>query len=393
MNLKRFFKALSMLSAAAGLLWIAAGCEYTDSNPIWDPNADLGVFPAIRAIKPANRADAGVLEIDIRGQGFSTIASKNTVYFGTTIAKIKTCTDTQIVVYRPNTYSDSLTVKVMVEGALTIPTQKNYGVAPVAGLYANMPGKNFCQYVAVDRNENLYALLATKSITIYDPAFKETVFGTRKYTQKTSDMELGPDGAMAFAVGTTALHRIEPAGGNSAKYLDMPAAITAMDFDANGLLFTAGNKTGLMVLAPDKSVKTFTECSDLSVTFMAVYKKSVYVSDGSAIYKCAITGADGAVGGKEMVFNIKENARYAASKIYSFLLADDGSLYVSTDHADALFAVRTNGFTAPIYPGILYGLGGQLEWGSSTYFYLCHTQDPNNNDLERINMGTKSAGK
>jgi hypothetical protein len=394
MNLKRLFKALFMLSAAAGLVWIVAGCEYTDSNPIWDPNANLGVFAAIKAVKPANRADVGVLEVDIRGQGFSSIASKNIVYFGAQTALIKACSDTQIVVYRPNVSGDAITVKVMVEGAYTIPSLKNYGVASVADLYGNMPGKSFSQFISVDKNDNVYFLAPNKNVSIVDAATQsQNVFGKRSFSPKATDMRLAPDGALYFAYANAALHKIEPAGGNSAKLLDMPAAFSTLDFDANGLMFAAGNKTGLMVLAPDKSTKTLSECNDLAVTYLAVFKKSVYVTDGNAIYRCAITGADGSVGGKQPVFDISKNATYAASKIVSFALTDDGALYVSTSHEHALFVVRTDGTTAPIYLGILAPAGGQLAWGGGTYFYLNMTQNSDINDLERITMGTKSAGK
>jgi len=38
----------------------------------------------------------------------------------------------------------------------------------------------------------------------------------------------------------TAFHKIEAAGGNSAKYADFPFAVITFDFDANGLVFAAG---------------------------------------------------------------------------------------------------------------------------------------------------------
>jgi hypothetical protein len=46
-----------------------------------------------------------------------------------------------------------------------------------------------------------------------------------------------------------------------------------------------------------------------------------------------------------------------------------------------------------MYKGILIPNGGQLVWGSGTYFYLNMAQNTDTNDLMRITMGTKSAGK
>jgi len=66
--------------------------------------------------------------------------------------------------------------------------------------------------------------------------------------------------------------------------------------------------------------------------------------------------------------------RLCASKILSFVLANDGALYISIDHTDAVIVVRANGTVEPMYKNLLPKSGGQLAFGNGTYFYLNMTQ-------------------
>jgi hypothetical protein len=381
------------LVAGLGLLWAAAGCDkYQGPAAIYDPNAPLGAFPEIRAVEPALNAEAGVFRIVIRGRNFAKEAARNSVYFDNTQALIQSCTDTAIVVYRPAVAGDSLTIKVLVEGAVAFGKYPGYGVAEAARLYGKLPTKNIVQLLAVDKNENLYALKITKDIIRLSTDEYQSPFGMRTFRAKAMDMKAGPDGGMYLQPQKAKqLYRIPPEGGDTEPYANFAAAAHYFDFDRNGNIFGGGEKTGISVILPDLTSRVVGDGSDLTVTGLRVYNDGVYVTEGTAIWRLSIMDADGSLASKTKVFDITAQAGYEQTQILSFAFSEEGNLFVSINHADAVLIVYPDGSMEPLYKGILPASGGQLVWGNGNYLYLNMTESPKINDILRIDTGVQGA--
>jgi glucose/arabinose dehydrogenase len=274
--------------------------------------------------------------------------------------------------------------------------KSGYGISEAARLYGKLPKKNWVEFITVDRDENVYLLNKTKDVSRLDTGEYQTAFGMRKYTGKATDMKFGPDGSIYMSqLNNPMLYKIDPTGGDTKKVANFTVNINGFDFDANGIAYGGAAKTGLSALQPDLTARTVGDYGDVSIILsgVRVYRNYVYVADDDTLWKSPITGTDGSVGPKEMVFRMKQTREYAGSKILSFALGEDGTLYVATDHADAVFLVYPNGGVEPLYKGIMMPNSGLLAWGFGHYLYLNMKLDPATNDLMRIDTGMNEAPK
>jgi hypothetical protein len=394
--MKKNVHSVRLPALLALLVLLGAGCEYKVPKSVWDPNADLGAFPTITSIIPAGRAAGGAQTITIQGSGFSADPSKCTVFVGSTGAVILSSAENQIVVQRPATSGDSLTVKVLVEGAYGIALFHGYAVDPVFRLYGNKALVSLVQWIDVDASENLFGLKITRDILKILPDENKIDFGLNSFKKKCLDMKLGPDGALyETELGTTTLHRIPPEGGNSVKYATLPAVPRCFDFDANGTAVLVGDKTGLMMVLSDLSARTLSVFNDLTPVAVRCYNGQVFMTDGQAIWKTALSADYSSAGPKEKVFDLAQAADYAGSKITSFVMDENGVLIVCTDRTgDALFEISAGGTVGTFYKGILPSYAsGQLAWGSGHYLYLNMQAQSANKDVMRIDAGRNEAGK
>ncbi|MDM7925635.1 MAG: IPT/TIG domain-containing protein [bacterium] len=390
-----FIKRLPLALVLLALAW--AGCEYDTPASVWDPGADLGTFPEITGVSPDGRAGAGVHFITINGQGFASDASKNTVYVGTARAEVTAATASSLTILRPNITGDGLAVKVLVEGAYGIGQFPGYAVDAVNRLYGNKNVTGFIQFMGVDRSENIYVLTTTKSVTKIDATEAGSAFGANKSKKKNAGIVVGPDGAAyLIEAGGTALNRIPVEGGDSVKLADFPATPKGFDFDAQGAAVGVGDKNGLQIILSDLTNKSLTEFNDLSAVWVKCYRGSVYVTDGTGVWKSTIAADYSSATPKEKVFDIADVPGYADSKILSFVMDQDGNLVVCTNKAtDPIFQILADGTPAPFYKGILpASCGGHLVYGGSRYIYLNMQQlAAADRDILRIDAGRNEAGK
>ena len=384
------------------LVLLAAGCEYKVPKSVWDPNADLGAQPTITSIDPAGRAGGGEQTITIQGSGFSADTSKCRVFFGGAAAKIISSSEDQIVVLRPAVTGDSITIKVLVTGAYTIATFPGYAVDQVYRLYGFKALVNLVQWIDVDGSENLYGYRVTKDILkiLPPPSELASPFGNFKATQKCAGIKAGPDGAIyAIGVGSPALQRIAPEGGNSVKYVDLPINPKCFDFDASGSAVFAGDKTGVAVLLSDLSIRTLSVFNDVTAIGLHCYNGHVFVADAKAIWKTTLSADYSSADPKEKVFDIATQApdtAYASKNITSFVMDENGELIVSTSRTsgDPLLLVPASGAASIYYKGLLPSYAsGLLAWGSEHYVYLSMQADTKNKDVLRIDAGRNEAGK
>lgn len=272
MKKKAMIKAV-LLFGAAGLVFLMAGCsKYKNPAAIWNPNEQLGDYPKILSIVPPDNAGPGILKIVIKGTGFSPDSGKNTVYFDNAPAQIKSYSDTELAVYRPNITNSSLTIKVMVENTIAIAFHPGYGITEVARLYGKMPVKNYVLFLASDDQDNLYVLSSVGNIYKTETNEITTLYGSPGYKPKTSDMKIGPDDSLYIQPTKTAtLYEISGKGKKSKISRTFAGAVSYFDFDKNMNVYGAGDKTGIYVVNTDGSSRAVGDCSDLTVLCMHVY--------------------------------------------------------------------------------------------------------------------------
>ena len=394
--MKPKFDSIRILPLAfAGLLAVLAGCNYKGPDAIWNPIAPLGIIPEILRVDPSPRAEPGVFTIALRGLNFGSDTSKIDVYFNSTQVLIKSRSDSVIVVYRPNIIGDDITIKVSLEGAAAFGKFSGYSVAEAARLYGKLPQKSIISMLAVDKRETLYALKNNlKDFVLIDTAETQAAFGNRTIKNKSADMKVGPDGGLYITEKKSSqLYRVPPEGGSTEPFAMFAANVHYIDYDINGNLFGAGEKTGISVLLPDLTSRVVGNASDLTVVCLHVYNNAVYVADGTTIWRSEIQDADGSLGKKTKIFNIAAVQEYAASKILSFVLDANGVFYIATDHADAVFLYYPDGTTEPLYKGLLPKNSGQLVWGNGNHLFLTMVLLPKTNDIMRFHVGANEAPK
>jgi hypothetical protein len=394
--MKKNVHSVRLPALLALLILLGSGCEYKVPKSVWDPNADLGAFPTITGLLPADRATGGAQTITIQGSGFSADTSRCSVFFGGTKAMILSSAENQVVVQRPASSGDTLTVKVLVEDAYGIALFHGYAVDKVFRLYGNKALKSLLQWIGVDASENLFGLKITRDILKILPNEDKIDFALNAFKKKCTDIKLGPDGALyEIEMGSKTVYRIAPEGGSSQKYAELPAIPLRFDFDANGTAVFAGDKTGLVLLLADLSARTLPVFNDLTPVGVRCYNGQVFVYDGQAIWKTTLSADYSTAGPKEKVFDMAQAADYAGSNITSFVMDENGFLIVSTDRTgDALFEVSTGGTVGTYYKGILPSYAsGQLAWGSGHYLYLNMQAESANKDVLRIDAGRNEAGK
>lgn len=398
MIIKSFWKQGLGVFLGIGLLFLA--CEYESPKAIWDPNEDLHLesCPVISRIVPPQIAAPGVLTISIYGKNFSPNPNQNWVYFGSTKAEIKTCTDTLITVYRPNVTGTKLPVIVVVQDAyLVAKDTTGYAIPAVWKAYGSLPSAWVVEAFAFDKQENLYVARLTKEITKIDPTEVRTDLGVRTYKKKTTDMKIAPDGSiLLLETGSNKLHRIPPAGGDSQPYADLAAKVSYFDFDANGNILAGGDKQGIAVLKADLTSRVVGDdlIKQVKIIWLKVYNGYVYVADAGTVYRAPILSSDGDLGSTEKVFEMASVSRYASAKIFAFALSEEGKLYIATSHSDAVFIYDPNTQTTePLYKNIIPANSGPIVWGNGTYLYLYQTQVAGSNTMIRIDTGKREASK
>ena len=110
-------RILFLLRFTLPISFLIFSCE--DPNypeNIWDENDQGNASPSISSVEP-EAAFAGIDTLTISGQNFSENASENLVYFNNMLGEVVNATSTSLSVITPNLVSDSVQIRVAVQGA------------------------------------------------------------------------------------------------------------------------------------------------------------------------------------------------------------------------------------------------------------------------------------
>ena len=110
-------RILLLLRFTLPISFLIFSCE--DPNypeNIWDENDQGNASPSISSVEP-EAAFAGIDTLTINGQNFSENTSENLVYFNNMLGEVINATSTSLRVITPNLVSDSVKIRVAVQGA------------------------------------------------------------------------------------------------------------------------------------------------------------------------------------------------------------------------------------------------------------------------------------
>ena len=110
-------RILLLLRFTMPISFLIFSCE--DPNypeNIWDENDQGNPSPSISSVEP-DAAFAGIDTLTISGQNFSENTSENLVYFNNMLGEVVNATSTSLSVITPNLVSDSVQIRVAVQGA------------------------------------------------------------------------------------------------------------------------------------------------------------------------------------------------------------------------------------------------------------------------------------
>ena len=402
----------TVLVSAFGLV-IQSGCEYKAPASPWEESLKQNkILPTITRIEPAEAGSAS--EITLIGKDFSPVDSLNAVYFNDVPAVIKSSSDTHIVVLRPNVIGNSITISVVVNGAVGIAKFPGYGLGAVVEEFGHFAGIDKLFAFAVDAEENTYLAMSGNSIIRLNPDGGRDlnylgVGTTAVNTSLMTDMKVGPDGMIYMARSNNLIVRL-PADADSdavetvVTLADRADRIKCIDFDPSGILYAGGKNSDLIVIRSAADIikagvyKEY-EINSIHVSGGFVYLAAVYTGKSSEAIKSGVwrhaVQADGSVGIQELVLNWSAGP-FSGATVNTIELSESGKVYIGSNDAQnpVVMVDPDSGEYRTLFYGIIPSPVDRLAWGNSTHLYaVIHrtSQFEDGCQLLKINTGERAA--
>ncbi len=384
---KILYNSLSVSLTAALLFFIAiAGCSDKGDPSLFQgvPTGPIGATPSISSVSPST-ALAGVTQMTITGQNFSTDPTQDFIYFNGNMVTATSATQTQLVLTAPNVFGDEVQIKVAVLNAEKFSNTIVYAIRQTAKDY--YPGAkdkgNIPMSIIGDNAGNIYSSNNAIGVMEIMPDSSSILYSPKGGESFWTCMRFGPGGVLYVARGLQALFQI-PAGGNvkAGTYVVLSPStlkISQIEFDPLGNLWAAGKNTAIYRIKPDKSYTSFP--FNANITAMRVYKDGgttyLYVAaqvDSLTTIQRMPIDASGNLGAAETYFDFSAN--YGANNAVNAMeIAADGELFLATNLAQPMVYVNADKSTGYLYPLVLLNSPAlALTWGTGNYLYYIRRQ-------------------
>ncbi len=409
-NIYKEIKVRSLLTAILLLtVLLLTACSEDPSPSLYDQVSTPADPAVISSIVPSNGVLAGVTQVTITGQNFSTVPANNYVYFNDAKAEVMQATATQLVVVAPPVTIPVDSVNgIMYKVKVWVFNQEN----PVE-LYSNSVDCNL-QYavseyfkfdatdqpwgITTDLLENIYIFTQSEN-QIGKGIFKltpEKVYS--KYAQVAPNqtfwrrIKYGAEGKIygvfnaQISSAPSAIYTID--NENAAPLIFVAGQplnnIYSFDFDQNLNLWASGFSNSIFRITPAKEVKTISfqaEVTDLRIFNGYVYlagKKDSIVN----VWRKQIV-SDDSLGADELYFEFSANygtmpVYGAVSNINSITFAADGDLYLGTNmQENSVVVVHPDGSHAIFYTGLLPRPVYDFAWGPNQKLYYSSIETRN----------------
>ena len=370
---------------------------------IWDENDQGNASPSISSVEP-EAAFAGIDTLTISGQNFSENTSENLVYFNNMLGEVINATSTSLRVITPNLVSDSVQIRVAVQGAFLFADHSSLYTLTAAVLDYG-PFDQFTDIFSLDldRDENLIVSMdgtPNAEFWIVDTNQDSAVWSGA--LAKGSGMKLGPTGSVYFVNYQRFLYKDEQGTPkeNSEIFKRLNGNATDLDFDSYGNLFVGG--TGSTVDVVDinddggltsgvTEAKNLDTLDILSIKVLNdyLYVLTTTVTSDQAIYKMQILDDSGSLGDLELVFDWSAYTNKLSSAL-CFTLSESGDLFVGSDSDDQPLTYIQNGNASGFYSSILTAPISYMAWGNSNYLYLINKTEETNR-VQRVDTRMSGA--
>ena len=352
-------------------------CENDHPDSIYDPNAPIGETPEITAVAPPDSALAGVGEVTITGKNFSADKSRNVVFFNSTSADIVESTEAQIIVKTPNLLSDSIAIRVAVQGAELFSNQIRYKLKPAAVGFGNLMDGSYVFGIAIDQPGNVYLSLEGNEIQRIKPDGSTALFCKTSFL-KADNMKMGPDNTI-FATFTGRIRKLVAidANGTETTYATLPANPKDFDFDENGDIWVSIGNDVYIVKAEDKSnqkLLTF----DRETFTIRVFDGYVYIltkdvstdATNQKIYRAAIQNET--LGEPELVLDVTAATWLNNADVLCFTFSATGTMVLGTNaEPDAVFLYDLSDESHDVlYPGLVPPSIYAMSWDEGSFLYV-----------------------
>ena len=370
---------------------------------IWDENDQGNASPSISSVEP-EAAFAGIDTLTISGQNFSENTSENLVYFNNMLGEVINATSTSLRVITPNLVSDSVQIRVAVQGAFLFADHSSLYTLTAAVLDYG-PFDQFTDIFSLDldRDENLIVSMdgtPNAEFWIVDTNQDSAVWSGA--LAKGSGMKLGPTGSVYFVNYQRFLYKDEQGTPkeNSEIFKRLNGNATDLDFDSYGNLFVggAGSTVDVVDINDDGGLTSgVTEAKNLDtldILSLKVFNDYLYVltttvTSDQAIYKMQILDDSGSLGDLELVFDWSAYTNKLSSAL-CFTLSESGDLFVGSDSEDQPLTYIQNGNASGFYSLILTAPISYMAWGNSNYLYLINKTEETNR-VQRVDTRMSGA--
>ena len=398
-------RILSLFRIILPISLVMFSCE--DPNypeNIWDEDDQGNASPSISSVEPEEAAFAGIDTLTINGQNFSENTSANLVYFNNMLGNVISATSTSLRVVTPNLVSDSVQIRVAVQGAFLFADHSSlYTLTAAVSDYGPFDQFTDIFSLDLDRDENLIVSMdgsPNAEFWIVDTNQDSAVWSGA--LAKGSGMKLGPTGSVYFVNYQRYLYKDEQGTPkeNTEIFKRLNGNVTDLDFDSNGNLFAGG--TGSIIDVVDinddggltSGVTEVKNLDTLDVISLRVFNDHLYVltttvSSDQAIYKMQILDDLGSLGDLELVFDWSAYTNKLSSAL-CFTLSEAGDLFVGSDSDDQPLTYIQNGNASGFYSSILTAPISYMAWGNSNYLYLINKTEETNR-VQRVDTRMSGA--
>lgn len=385
----------------SALIVIMIGCEYDAPTAMYYEEQSVTNNPIITSIDPPEAA-AGVNYITIIGENFADSTKDNRVYFNVSQVEIIDNSPTAIRVRRPNQSGDAITVRVINQKAVEVAEYGPYKITTVFRSSGLFPLGETLTVIEVDDSENLYiAQIQPTLVYKITSAQEKTVIA--EPSRPVTDMKMAPDGKLVVLTPTDVSRVIKKMDVETGEMTDWAAFSKGMgygDFDSNGIFYTGGNKTDLMVVSPDGTGAPIDVYDRDKILGIAVHNDYVYVladlrnpdeqNPELAFWKHQILDSGGSLGSRELVLDWANTGEFAAAEAEpkNFIFDEDGIMYVATDYTDPIFMLHPDGTQDILFKAILPTYSERIVLGNQGTLYMLLGGELH--DLLYVDMGTTS---
>jgi len=398
-------RILSLFRIILPISLVMFSCE--DPNypeNIWDEDDQGNASPSISSVEPEESAFAGIDTLTINGQNFSENSSANLVYFNNMLGNVINATSTSLKVVTPNLVSDSVQIRVAVQGAFLFADHSSlYTLTAAVSDYGPFDQFTDIFSLDLDRDENLIVSMdgsPNAEFWIVDTNQDSAVWSGA--LAKASGMKLGPTGSVYFVNYQRFLYKDEQGTPkeNSEIFKRLNGNATDLDFDSYGNLFVggAGSTIDVVDINDDGGLTSgVTEAKNLDTLDILslrvlndyLYVLTTTVTSDQAIYKMQILDDSGSLGDIELVFDWSSYTNKLSSAL-CFTLSEAGDLFVGSDSDDQPLTYIQNGNASGFYSSILTAPISYMAWGNSNYLYLINKTEETNR-VQRVDTRMSGA--